>query len=188
MKVFNAFATLFAVLAFLTLGSLMVMVAFHLLSLEDALLKIQEMYSSPWRSLQVGLLGLLFIMVGLTFAKMLVKRGRQTEALIFQGELGLIVVSATAIEDIVKKVIKRFHLVKEWKAKTVIDGRDVEIKLRLVLWSGGDAPSLLNSIQQEIRDRLRKILGPEGRIEIFCDVIRIEESQFEVEEEGMVSV
>lgn len=187
MKVINAFATLFAVLSFLTLGSLTIMVALHLLSLEDALARIQEIYASPWRSLQMGMTGLLFIFVGLTFAKMLIKRTRQTEAVIFQGEIGPIVVSATAIEDLIKKVLKRFHLVKEWKTKTSIDGRDIEVKLRLVLWSGGDIPSLLSGIQQEIRDRLRKVLGPDCRLEIYCDVIRIEESQLEVEE-GTVKV
>ena len=183
MKVINAFATLFAVLSYLTLGSLMVMVALHLLSLEDALLKVQQIYNNPWRSIQIGMVGILFIFVGLAFAKMLIKRSRQTEALVFQGELGLIVVSATAIEDIVKKVLKRFHLVKEWKAKTSIDGRDVEIKLRCILWTGGDVPSLLGTIQQEIRDRLQKILGPDSQIEIFCDVVRIEESELDVEGE-----
>lgn len=187
MKVVNAFATLFAVMSFLTLGSLTLMVALHLLSLEDAVVKIQEIYASPWRSMQMGMVGLLFIFVGLSFAKTLVKRGRQTEALIFQGEIGPIVVSVTAIEDVIKKVLKRFMLVKEWKTKTLIDGRDVEVKLRLVLWSGGDVPSLLSGIQQEIRDRLRKILGSECRVEIFCDVIRIEESRLEVED-GTITV
>ena len=187
MKVINAFATLFAVMSFLTLGSLTIMVALHLLSLEDALLKVQELYSNPWKSLQMGMVGILFIFVGLTFAKTLIKRGRQTEALIFQGEIGPIVVSTSAIEDLIKKVLKRFALVKEWKVKTLIDERDVEIKLRLVLWSGGDVPFLLSGIQQEIRDRLRKILGPDCHLEILCDVTRIEESHLH-EEEGAVKV
>ena len=185
MKVVHAFATLFAVLAFLTLGSLLLMVGFHLLSQQDALVRIQEIYASPWRSLQTAFVGLLFILVGLTFAKMLIKRSRQTDALVFQGEIGPIVVSVTAIEDIVKKVMKRFSLIKEWKTKTLIDGRDIEVKLRLILWSGGDVPVLLGTIQQEIRDRLHKVLGGACSIEIFCDVIRIEESQVEMEHDSI---
>lgn len=182
MKVVNAFSTLFAVLAFLTLGSLLLMVALHLLSQQDALLRIQEIYASPWRSLQMGMVGLLFILVGLAFAKMFLKRGRETEVIIFQGEMGPIVISITAIEDIVKKVLKRFSLIKDWKIKTLIEGRDVEIKVRLTLWSGGDVPGFLNTVQQEIRDKLRKILGPQGRLEILCDVLKIEESQLDIEE------
>ena len=42
MKVANAFAQLFAILAFLTLGSLMIIVSLHLLAFDDAILKVQE--------------------------------------------------------------------------------------------------------------------------------------------------
>ena len=186
MKVINAFATIFSVLAFLTLGSLLLMVALHLLAAQDAMARIQEIYSNPWKSLQTGALGLLFILVGLTFAKVFIKRGRETEVIIFQVDMGPIVISVSTIEDIVKKILKRFSLVKEWKTKTLIEGRDVEIRLRLVLWSGSDVPALLNSIQQEIRDRLRKILGPEGQLEIRCDVTRVEESQLDMREGALL--
>ena len=183
MKIINASVTIFSVLAFLTLGSLLLMVGLHLLSVEDALAKIHEIYSSPWRSIQTASLGLLFIFVGLTFAKIFIKRGRgESEAIIFQGEIGPIVISVTTLEDLTKKVLRRFSLVKDWKIKILIDGRDVEIKLRLVLWSGEEIPVLLNSIQQEIRDRIRKIIGPDGKLEIVCDVIRVEESQLGIEE------
>lgn len=163
------------------------MVGLHLLSQEDALLRIQEIYVNPWRSIQTGLIGLLFILVGLAFAKMLIKRSRQSEAVIFHGEMGPIVVAITAIEDVVKKVLKRFALVKEWKTKTLVDGRNVEIRLRLALWSGGDIPGLLNSVQQEIRSRLQKILGQECTIEVYCDVARIEESQLDMEQ-GIIAI
>lgn len=158
------------------------MVSLHLLSLEDALQRVQEIYSNPWRSLQTGMIGLLFIFVGLALAKVLIKRGRQTEALVYQSEMGPIVVSVTAIEDIAKKVLRRFSLIKEWKTKVSIDNRDVEVKLRLVLWSGGDVPELLARVQTEVRERLQKILGSGCRLEIYCDVFRIEEAQLEVEE------
>ena len=184
MKVIHAFTHLFAILAFLTLGSLVLMMALHLLSLEDALARVHELYTNPWHSLQMGIVGLLFIFVGLTFAKLLIKRGRQTEVLIYQGETGSIVVSVTAIEDIIKKVLKRFSLVKEWKPKTLIDGQSVEIRLRLVLWSGGDVPTLLSEVQQEIRERLRKILGRDSKLEIYCDVIRIDESHLDLNREA----
>ncbi|MDD5218523.1 MAG: alkaline shock response membrane anchor protein AmaP [Candidatus Omnitrophica bacterium] len=182
MKVVNVFAQLFAIFAFLTLGSLLIIVSFHVLSLEDALLKVQDIYCTPAKSFQVGLTGLFFILVGLIFSKMLVKSGRNAEAIIFQSELGPIVVSVTAIEDVVKKVIKRFHLVKESKVKTIVHGKNVEIRLSLVLWSGGQVPELLSEIQDQIRSRIKKLLGTENRVEIHCDVQRIEDHDSELQE------
>ena len=181
MKVFNVFVHVFVIAAFLTLGSLLIIVAIHILAVEDAVLKLRELYASPLRCLQTGSLGLLFIAVGLAFTKMLVKKGRESEALIFQSEIGPIVVSSMALEDVVKKVLKRFHLVKEWKVKTLIQGKGVQIKLRLVLWSGGRVPELLAEIQSEISSRVKKLTGPENRLEVTCDVHRIEDHGVDVQ-------
>ncbi len=182
MKVVHAFAQLFAIFAFLTLGSLLIITALHIVSMDDAILKIREVYANPWKSIQTGFIGLLFIMVGLAFAKMLVKKGREAEALIFQSEMGPIVVSVTAIEDVVKKVLRRFHIVKEARIKTLIHGRDVEIKLRVTLWSGGRVAELLAEIQNEMRSRVAKLLGPENKLEITCDVQRIHDHEVEAVE------
>ena len=166
MKVINVFAQIFAIFAFLTLGSLLVLVALHVLSVEDAVYKVRELYQSPLKSTQTGVVGLFFIIVGLIFSKMLVKKGRESDAIIFQSEIGPMIVSVTAVEDIVKKVLKRFHMIKEGKIKTMIHGKDLEIKLRLVLWSGQGVPKLLSEIQEEIGQRVHKILGPENRLEV----------------------
>jgi uncharacterized alkaline shock family protein YloU len=184
MKVFNAFAHLFAIFAFLTIGSLLMIIAFHILTLQDAQRQLEEFYSSPWRSMQTAFAGLVFISVGLSFSRMLLKKRRQEEALIYQSEIGPIVVSAAAMEDVVKKVLKRFHLVKEWKTKILIQGKDVDIKLRLVLWSGGRIQDLLMEIQEEVRARIRKLLGSESRMEITCDVQRIEDHDAGMPEVG----
>ncbi len=181
MKVFNVFAYIFAILASLTFGSLLMIVALHILSLDNAILRVQEIYQSPWRSFQTGLVGLVFIMVGLAFSKFLVKTGSPSEALILQTELGPLVVSVTAIEDVVKKILKRFHLVKDWKVKTLIRGKSVEVRLRLVLWSGGRVPELLAEIQSEISARVKKLTGPGSQLEVTCDVHRIEDHGVDIQ-------
>ena len=177
MKVVSAFAYIFAIFAFLTIGSLLVIVAFHILPFESAVAQLKELYDSIWISFQAACLGVVCITVGLTFTRMVLKKRRQEEALIYRSDTGPIVVSATAIEDAVKKVLKRFHLVKGSKIKILIQSKDVEIKLRLTLWSGGRLQELLMEIQQEIRDRVRKLLGEESHLEITCDVQRIEEHE-----------
>ena len=182
MKVINVFAQIFAIFAFLTLGSLLVLVALHILSAEDAVYKVRELYGSPLKSVQTGLVGLFFIVVGLIFSKMLVKRGREADAIIYQSEIGPMIVSVTAVEDVVKKVIKRFHMVKEAKIKTIIKGKDLEVKLRLVLWTGEGVPELLAQIQEETGARVKKILGAENRLEVICDVVKIEDHEGETPE------
>ena len=176
MKVINAFAQLFAILAFLTLGSLMIIVSLHLLAFDQAILKVQEIYQSSWRSGQVGIVGLVFIVLGLAFAKMLIKAGRPNEAVIFQSEIGPMVVSSTTLGNAAVKAVKRFPLVKGAKVKVHIVGRKVEIKLRLVLWAGGHVPAILSELQQEVLHRVKRLLGADNQLIVICDVKGIDES------------
>lgn len=176
MKVTNAFSQIFAIFAFLTLGSLMIIVSLHLLAFDDAILKIQEIYQSSWRSAQVGIVGLVFIILGLGFAKMLVKAGRPNEAVFFQSEIGPMVVSATTLGNAAVKAVKRFPLVKSVKAKVYINGKSVEIKLRLVLWEGGHVPAVLAELQQEVQQRTKRLLGPDNPVFVICDVKGIDDS------------
>ena len=177
MKPLNLFAHVFSIFAFLTLGSLLLIVSFHIITFDDAVHQLRQLYETPWRALEAGILGIVFISVGLGFTRMLLKKRRQAEALIFQSEIGPIVVSSTAIEETAKKILKKFYLVKDGKVKTFIQGKDVELKVRLVLWSGARIQALLTEIQEEIRARVRKLLSPESKLEITCDVYRIEDHE-----------
>lgn len=174
MKPFNAFVQLFTVFAFLTLGSFFILLSLHLLSLEDAMIKLQLIYSNGWESLQIGLTGLLFVTVGLFLARNFIKYGREEEILVIHGEAGPIVVSVYAIDDIARKILKKFHLVKDAKVKTIVRGNKVAVQLRLVLWSMGRMGDLLASIQEEVRMRVRKIIGEDASLEIRCEVREIQ--------------
>lgn len=176
MKLGNAFAQLFAIFSFLTLGSLLIIVSLHLLAFDDAILKLQEIYQNPWRSIQVGIVGLVFIILGLAFSKMLVKAGRPNEAVIFHSDVGPVMVSAGTIENAALKTVKHFTLIRSAKAKANIKGKDIELKLRLVLWSGGQVPTLLAELQQEVQARVKRLLGPENQVTVACDVKGVEET------------
>ena len=129
-------------------------------------------------------------MVGLSFARTLVKNGRETDALIISGENGPIVLTMTAIEDAVKKVLKKFHLIKDWKIKSEVRGKSLYIKMHFVLWSGSKIPELLSEVQREVTIRLSKLITSENRVEVACDVLRIEDydAEFVPEENSAVSV
>lgn len=176
MKATSAFAQIFAIFAFLTLGSLMIIVSLHLLAFNDAILEVQEIYQSSWRSVQVGVVGLVFIVLGLAFAKMLVKAGRPNEAVFFQSAIGPMVVSTSTLGNVAMKAAKHFPLVKSVKVKVNLSGKSVEIKLRLVLWAGGHISTVLSGLQQEVQQRVKRLLGPDNPLTVTCDVKGIEES------------
>ena len=184
MKVTNAVAQLFAVFSFLTFGSLLIIVSLHLLAFDDAILKIQEIYQDPWWSVQVGAVGLMMIILGLVFSKTLVKSVRPNEALIFQSEVGPMVVSTGVLESSALKAVRQFTLVKSAKVKVNINGKNVELKLRLVLWTSNQVTALLTEVQNAVLERVKKLLGAENQVTVTCDVKGIEDSEPLVRETG----
>jgi uncharacterized alkaline shock family protein YloU len=173
MKVVNAFINIFSVFVFLTLGSFLVIVAFQIVSQEEALRAVTEVYAEPLRTLQAGLIGLLFIIVGLTFAKILLKSTRGDDVLIFHGENGTITVAAKAIEDLVAKVVRKFSAVKESKIKTVIRDHSLSLRIKLIVWSGVLIPEITREVQSEVKQRLERMLGLSERTEILVNVQKV---------------
>lgn len=173
MKLINLFVQVFAVFAFLTIGSLMIIVSLHVLTMEDALLKVQEIYENPWQALQMGITGIFFIFTGLIFAKALVKKARRTDDVILYGKWGYVTVSIKAIDDLVRKSLKKFDVVREMQIETDIDGNRLKVVTNLSVLAGWNLPELVNTIQNELSDRLTRMLGTGVELELIVNIIKI---------------
>ncbi len=173
MKIFNVFIYIFAVFAFLTVGSLMIIVSFHILSMEDALLKVQYLYDDSWKSFQTGITGLLFIIVGLILSKSLVKLIRRDDDVVLYGKWGHMTVSIRAVNQLVDRVLRKFDIIKERKMETNVEGNKLKITADLAVVSGWNLPELINAIQSDISGRLNKMLGGEVELELAVNVIKI---------------
>lgn len=179
MKVINFFVSVFSIFAFLTLGSLIIIVSLHIISLGDLVTTVQDVYNNFWRSFQAGVIGFLFIFTGLAWAKHLIKRNRPEDALTYESSMGTVKVSVTAIEDITRKVLRKFSVIKDHKDKIIINGKNLEIKLKLTLWTAVNAQQLIEDVQNELKRRLMKILSLESTVEITAEVVKVIEGKRE---------
>ena len=173
MKVVNAFINIFAIFIFLTLGSFLIIVSFHLVSQQEALRAVTEIYAEPLRTLQAGLLGVLFIVVGLAFAKYFLKNLRGNDALVIQGERGVITITIHAIEDLTEKVLKKFEGIQTSKIKVVIKDGHLDLKIGLTVWSEVLVPKLVQDVQTELTGRLGRILGVNGEMDINVTIDKV---------------
>ena len=173
MKIVNIFVQVVSIFAFLTIGSLMIIVSLHILSMEDALLKVQEVYENPWKSFQMGMTGLLFIFVGLIFSKALVKGTRRDDDVVLYGKWGYVTVSVRAINDLVRKVLRKFDVVREVQLETDVQGNRLKIVANLSVLAGWNLPELINTIQSDLSERLNKMLGGGVELELIVNVIKI---------------
>lgn len=175
MKVMNFFIHIFSVLVYLTIGSLLVIMALRIVSIEDVFAAVREVYGGFWNATQTFGIGVLFIIIGLAFAKILIMRARSDDSLVYQSEMGRITVSLVAIEDIARKAIKKFLVVKECKVKTNLQDTELEIILKLTLWSSLNIPDLIRDVQEEVRQKLVRVLGMEYPVQIKAEVVKVDE-------------
>lgn len=173
MKIFNFFVYTFAVFAFLTVGSLMMIVSLHVVSMEDALLKVQYVYDDPWKCLQMGVTGVLFIFIGLILSKTLVKLIRRDDDVVLYGKWGYMTVSIRAVNELVQKVLRKFDVIKELKTETNVEGTKLKISADLSVVSGWNLPELINAIQNDVSGRLNKMFAGEVELELAVNVTKI---------------
>lgn len=173
MKLFNIFILTFTIFAFLTVGSLMMIVSLHVLTMEDALLKVQDLYDDPWKCFQTGVTGVLFIFAGLMFTKTLVKAIRRDDDVMLYGKWGYMSVSLKAIDELVKRVLRKFEVVKELRTETEVEGAKLKVVANLTVVSGWNLPQLVNTIQSDLSERLNKLLGGGIELELQVNVVKI---------------
>lgn len=155
----------------------------RIVDIQDVITSIEGVYGSISGGAQTFLLGIIFIFVGLAFARILIKKGQVEDALIFRGTKGMVSISLSALEDVTRKSLKKFLLVKTSVVKCHIEDERLEILVRLTLWSTMNIPGVIRQIQEEIRVKILKLLGQEYDFEIKVDIESIEEHKKSVIDE-----
>ena len=180
MKVINFLVDVFCIFALLTLGSLMLIVAFHILPVEDALIKVQEIYESSRRQFQLGLTGFLLIAAGLALTKMLVKKTKTEDDLhVVQGEAGRMTITGSAINDLTERILKRFDAVRQSRVSTSFEHNKLKITASLHVLPGWNLTELTTLIEHDVQVRVSKILGGKVPVSISILFTKIEEALLE---------
>ncbi|MBI4971880.1 MAG: alkaline shock response membrane anchor protein AmaP [Candidatus Omnitrophica bacterium] len=177
MKVFDLFTKVFTVFAFLTLGSLLIMVSLHVVAWDDLMRDLGRIYEDPRAAFQTLIAGIFFIFMGLAFAKILIKQTRYAGGIIYAGPLGRTTVSVSAVEDVVRKTLKRFPEILTFTLKCRGYEKKAEIKVKLVVQAGVTLPVFSDEVKKEIRSRLERLLNLVNDVEVFVNVRNIKDSE-----------
>ena len=177
MKVLHLFVLIFAVFAFLTIGSLMIIISLHVLTMEDALLQVQDLYENPWQSFKMGASGILFIFVGILFSKMLVKETRSDNDMVLRGQWGYLTVSLKAVEDVARKGLRKFQEICDAKVKVEVRGNHLKILIGLSVLAGLDLQEFTRLVQGEVLRKMKHLVGEGFEIEMVVNVTGIVEPE-----------
>jgi len=172
LKVATFVVNLCSVFVLLTLGSLLTIVSLHLVTIDDLVSTVRNVYYSPWKLFQLGAFGLLMNVLGLAFAKTLIK-STDGSAVVYENNNGQVRVAMEAMQETLRKAMKKYTVIKQQKMKISIDGQHVEAKIKIVLWMGIDVASFVKTLQEELHGVLSRLLGEESEVEVIVDVMRV---------------
>ena len=182
MKVFQVLVDIFCIFAFLTIGSLMMIVALEILPMEEALIKVQDLYESPPVRFQLAGIGLWLVFVGIFMSRELVKKTRAEDEFVIVGEHGQITVTYHSVNEMVQRILRRFEKVRKVQVSSRFAGGALSIRLALTLVQNCHLPSLLVDVEHAVKERIEKTLGEQVHIDVTANVVTIEEAVLEAAE------
>ena len=159
----------------------MLIVSFRILPMEDALIKIQEIYDSNAKQLQLGLTGFVLIAAGLAMTKILVKKTRsEDDLLVVESGTGRMTITSGAINDLTQRILKRFDAVRHASVSTSFEHDRLKIKANIHVLPGWDLAELTGIIEHDVQARVSKILGSKIPVTISVNIAKIGEIALEM--------
>ncbi|MBU1042894.1 MAG: alkaline shock response membrane anchor protein AmaP [Candidatus Omnitrophica bacterium] len=174
MRILNKIIVFFYSLIFIFIGSGLVFFSFHLAGKYDLSVLIDYIVNFPNLHVLVGLTGCLLVLVSLSLANISFKKFQSEKTIGYSTNGGQIIISLSAIEDFIRKLVHQLPEVKELRSEVFVTRKGIEIETRVVLWSTSNIPEITERIQSSIQVQVQTLLaGIEKPIMVNMHVVKI---------------
>ncbi len=163
-------------LVFLMLGCFLFFGVFvGLSSFNDVVKDVQRLYEHRFLA---GLIGFFFLCVGYYAVKTLIKRSYKDEIFVVDSDYGRTSISLAAIEDLVKKTLRKYENIKRYKLKVSVQNKVLTVQANLILWMGKPASEIIEVLQGELQKKLTNFVGLSNEnMNIIVKVTKVVESK-----------
>lgn len=175
MKISHIILMIIGALVFLMLGCFLFFgVCIGLSPVQDVYKDIERLYEHRFLA---GCVGLFFLSIGYVAVKILLKRSGKDELFVVDNEYGRTSIALAAVDDLIRKKIKRFQNVKRYRIKLTISNRVLEVGIRLVIDSTRSASEFSSAVHEEIQKIILHSIGiPTDNLKITVTVTKVIES------------
>lgn len=163
--------TLIYVLVSLSVGFTMVGLSLRILTLETLFSYLNGIiYNDQMAGLITGWGGVLIIISCLVFIRRQFNRIGREEVVTIQSSEGVVKISVSAIEDMVKKMLENREEIIQIKPKVRITRKGINILVRGSLNAEVNLAEVTAAIQNEVKRKVRNILGGAMDIKVNMDI------------------
>ncbi len=118
-------------------------------------------------------LGIVLIFVAIVFAQLILGKIERERSIAFNNPSGPVIISLSAIEDLIKRLTNSIFEIKESRPYVVKTKKALEVYLRITLRYETNIPELTVRLQDLIKNKLQEILRLEDPITVKIHVQKI---------------
>lgn len=176
MKWVHVLWVIIGILVLLMLGCFLLFgVCFGICGIEDVYDEVNNLYNNRVLS---GLFGLFFLWGGYEGVKALMKRSARDEVFIAENENGRTSVSVFAIEDFIKKTLRKKDEIRKIRVKVRVQDKTLKVPVRVVLRPIEDSHDFVKHLQDSLIFKLTKFVGiGRNSIDLTVKVVKIEQER-----------
>ena len=157
MRFLTVLCVFFYTVSSFLIGGLLIALASELLLAQDITNAILFTQLNLNAKIITGLLGLMIIMIGVSFAQVILGRMEKEKTIAFHTPAGQVTIALSAVEDLIKRLSLSFPEIKELKPDVIANKKGVEIKLRVILYSEVNIPNLTSQLQELIKMKVQEM-------------------------------
>ncbi|MFH1594189.1 MAG: alkaline shock response membrane anchor protein AmaP [Candidatus Omnitrophota bacterium] len=173
MRLIKGFFILVCMFFFVGLGGILIYLSLNLIAADDIANLVNYVYTDPNVRMGVGIAGAVLVIIGLLIGQINFGKMQQEKTIAFENPEGQVTVSLAAIEDFIKKSIRRMPEVKELKSIVTASKKGINVVCRATIFSDSNIPETTERIQNLIKSKVKDMLGVEETINIKINVNKI---------------
>lgn len=173
MRIFTILGILFYTVILSLVGGLIIGFSLNLIHIQDIISILEYGLSSYNLRIFIGIVGLLLILVSISFAQLILGRMQRERTIAFTNPSGQVTVSLSAIEDLIRRIGIALFEIKELRPSVIAGKKGIEINLRVILRSETDIPEFTCRLQNLVRSKIQEILGIEEDIVVRVHIAKI---------------
>lgn len=174
MRFFKSIAILVYFCIYLLIGGTLIVLALDIISPTQIIEYVGCVYNNiPSLKLILGIAGLIFIFIGTLSTKVNLGKIQREKTIAFENPDGQVVVSLSAIEEYIKRVVKHMPEVKELKSTVTANKKGIMVMSKATLLADANIPEVTEKIQSIIKRKLLEMLGIEDSIKVKIQVSKL---------------
>lgn len=155
------------------IGFVCILFGLHVFNLQEIVTLLHSVYTDPSSRIILCLVGLLFILISLSFAQLILGKMQKERTIAFTGPSGRVTIALSAVEDLIRRMNASVPEARELRPYVIAGKKGIEIDLKVVLRQETSIPDLTTRLQDLIKIKLQEVLGVDEQIIVRIHVAKI---------------